>query len=98
MITAIVFCLYAPEIFFSTCAYRLRAVIHRDFPANYASIGYKESDGAVLDSVRTVALLPFVVSTDGLPEALVSKIKMLRVHRILFYVVAVPVLIYLASN
>ena len=96
MITAIVFCLFAPEIFFSSYAYRLRAVIHKDFPANYESIGYKESDGAVLDSVRTVALLPFVLNTDGLPEALVSKIKVLRVHRILFYVVALPVFAYVA--
>ena len=98
VITAIVVCLFIPELFVSYYSYRLRAIIHRDFPANYASIGYRESDGAVLDSVKTVVLMPFALKTAGLPDSMLSKVRLLRVHRVLFYLIAVPVFIYAVSG
>ena len=95
-IKTIVFCVFAVEIFASHYTYKLRKVIWRDHPANYQTIGFRERDGAVMDSARTILSLPFRMETSGLTKRLLFDIWWLRVWRVVFYLVLVPIYLYVA--
>jgi hypothetical protein len=71
--------------------YRLRKLIWGSYPEVYASIGFKESDGAYGDAFKTILAIPFKMRIDELPADVKREIKLLRV----FYAITVPFLAFM---
>jgi hypothetical protein len=86
------------EAIASISTYRLRRVLFHSFPNNYETIGYREADGAYRDSIKTIFRIPWGMSTEGLPPGIVAKIKWLRVHRVLFFLIVIPAFLSLAGE
>jgi hypothetical protein len=92
MIEILVGVAFLLEAIASISTYRLRRVLH-SFPNNYETIGYRDTDGAYRDAIKTMFRIPFGMRTDGLPSRLIAQIRWLRVHRVLFYAILIPVLV-----